>query len=287
MKRAALTTLLALSTIFVGAPAAAKPRPSVPPFKHVLVVVFENKERDEITGSAAAPTFASLAHRYAALTGYTGVAHPSLPNYLALVSGSTHGITDDCTDCRVSGASLADTLSAAGKTWKTYAEGLPSVGSTDASAGRYAKKHDPFLYFTHVLDRPQWLARVVPYTQLRADVRARRLPDFSLVVPDLCNDMHDCSVDTGDRWLKENIVPLLASPALAGGVVFVVFDEGRSSTGGGGSVAALAAGPAVKRGTTFKSAANHYSLLRTVEQAWDLPLLGRSAHVLPITGIWH
>jgi hypothetical protein len=258
----------------------------VPRFRHVIVVVFENKERGEILGNPAAPTFAALGRRYATLPGYTGVAHPSLPNYLALVSGSTQGITDDCTDCVVDGRSLADTLAAAHRTWKTYAEGLPSTGSTDAFAGRYAKKHDPFVYFRNVLDKPSWLDGVVPFGRLAADVRTRSLPDYSLVVPDMCNDMHDCSVATGDRWLEANVVPLLASPALAGSVVFVVFDEGTTSRGGGGNVTALAAGPAVRPGATFKAAVSHYSLLRTVEQAWGLPLLGKSAQARPITGIW-
>jgi hypothetical protein len=153
-------------------------------------------------------------------------------------------------------------------------------------AGRYAKKHDPFLYFRNVLDDPSWLDRVVPFGRLARDVRARSLPDYSLVVPDLCNDMHDCSVATGDRWLETNIVPLLSSRTLARSVVFVVFDEGTSSKGGGGSTAAFAGGPAVRPGATFASAANHYSLLRTVEQAWGLPLLGKSAQARPIVGIW-
>jgi hypothetical protein len=283
VRRASLGLLVVL---LLPAPAFAAAKPAVPHFKHVIVVVFENKERGAIAGNPAAPTFTALGRRYATLAGYTGVAHPSLPNYLALVSGSTQGITDDCTDCVVDGPSLADTLAAAHRTWKTYAEGLPSAGSTVASAGRYAKKHDPFVYFRSVLDTPSWLDGVVPFGRLAADVRARSLPDYSLVVPDLCNDMHDCSVATGDHWLATKIVPLLSSPALAGSVVFVVFDEGTSSKGGGGSIAAFAAGPAVRSGATFTPAVNHYSLLRTVEQAWGLPLLGQSAQARPITGIW-
>jgi len=284
VKRAAIVAALAATLVPVAASAAGKP--AVPLFRHVMVVVFENRERGAIAGSSAAPTFAALARRYATLTRYAAVAHPSLPNYLALVSGSTQGITDDCTDCVVDAPSLADSLAAAGRTWKTYAEGLPSAGSTAAFAGRYAKKHVPFLYFRNVLNRPAWLNRVVPYGRLAADVHARRLPDFALVVPDLCHDMHDCSVQNGDGWLKTNIVPLLSSPALARSVVFVVFDEGTSASGGGGNVVALAAGPAVRPGSTFTQPTSHYGLLRTVEQAWGLPLLGRSAQAAPITGIW-
>jgi hypothetical protein len=285
VKRAAIVaTLVAL--IVPLAASASRIAPAVPPFRHVLVVVFENKERGEVVGNAAAPTFASLSRRYASLTQYDAVAHPSLPNYLALVSGSPQGITSDCTDCVVDAPSLANSLAAAGRTWKTYAEGLPSPGSTVASAGRYAKKHDPFVYFRSVLDHPAWLRRVVPYSRLAADVRARRLPDYALVVPDLCNDMHDCSVRTGDGWLKANIVPLLSSPELAKSVVFVVFDEGSTGAGGGGNVVALATGPAVRPGSTFARPTNHYGLLRTIEQAWGLPRLGRSAQAAPITGIW-
>jgi phosphatidylinositol-3-phosphatase len=260
--------------------------PPVPRFTHVVVVVFENKERGEIVGSSEAPTFGELTRRYAAMTRYDAVAHPSLPNYLALVSGSTHGITTDCTACAVSGRSLADTLTGAGRSWKTYAEGLPRAGYTGAEDGAYAKKHDPFLYFRNVLARPSWMQRVVPFREFGHDARAGQLPDFALIVPNLCDDMHDCPVATGDRWLRKTVVPLLSSPSLAGGVVFVVFDEGTTGIGGGGNIDALALGPLVRPGARFTRPTSHYGLLRTIEQAWGLPLLGRSATVQPITGIW-
>ena len=218
--------------------------------------ITENEE-SSIAGNPAAPTFNALARRYATLTQYDAVAHPSLPNYLALVSGSTQGISSDCTDCVVGARSLADTLAAAGKTWKTYAEGLPYPGFTGASDGRYAKKHDPFLYFRDVADSRARRDRVVPLTRLPRDLARHRLPDFSLVIPNLCGDMHDCSVATGDAWLKGHVVPLLRSPALRGGVVFVVFDEGTSDTGGGGRVDALALGPTVRRGSRFGKPTNH------------------------------
>ncbi|HJQ75512.1 MAG TPA: alkaline phosphatase family protein [Gaiellaceae bacterium] len=258
----------------------------VPDFLHVVVVVFENREATSIAGNPDAPTFNALARRYATLSDYDAVAHPSLPNYLALVSGSTHGITSDCTDCVVRAASLADTLAAAGKTWKTYAEGLPHPGFTGGSAGRYAKKHDPFLYFRDVAGSRARRDRVVPFTQLARDLARRRLPDFSLVIPDLCDDMHDCSVATGDAWLRRNIVPLLHTPELFWGVVFVVFDEGTSNLGGGGRIEALALGGLVRRGTRFTRPTNHYGLLRTIEDAWNLPRLGLSRTARPIGGIW-
>ncbi len=268
------------------APTTTPPSVRVPTFTHVVLVVFENHEVTAIAGSPAAPTFNALARRYATLTSYNAVAHPSLPNYLALVSGSTQGISSDCTECIVEARNLADTLAAAGKTWKTYAEDLPYPGFTGPSAGRYAKKHDPFLYFRDIVYSRARRDRVVPFTRLARDLAARRLPDFSLLIPDLCHDMHDCSVATGDAWLKAHVVPLLRSPELRGGVIFVIFDEGTSDAGGGGRVDALALGPTVRRGSTFARVTNHYGLLRTVEDAWGLPRLGLSRTATPIGGIW-
>lgn len=268
------------------APTTTPPSVHVPTFTHVVLVVFENHELTAIAGSPAAPTFNALARRYATLTSYDAVAHPSLPNYLALVSGSTQGISSDCTECIVEARNLADTLAAAGKTWKTYAEDLPYPGFTGPSAGRYAKKHDPFLYFRDIVDSRARRDRLVPFTRLAGDLAAHRLPDFSLLIPNLCHDMHDCSVATGDAWLKAHVVPLLRSPELRGGVIFVIFDEGTSDAGGGGRVDALALGPTVRRGSTFARATNHYGLLRTVEDAWGLPRLGLSRTATPIGGIW-
>jgi acid phosphatase len=293
VRRGVALLLLALVAASCGggsagatAPTVAPPSVRLPAFTHVVVVVFENEEATSIAGSPDAPTFNALARRYATLTDYDAVAHPSLPNYLALVSGSTHGISSDCTDCVVHARNLSDTLAAAGKTWKTYAEDLPSPGFTGGSAGRYAKKHDPFLYFHDVLASRARRDRVVPFTRMALDLARHRLPDFSLVIPNLCDDMHDCSVATGDAWLKAHVVPLLSSGQLRGGVVFVVFDEGTSDTGGGGRIDALALGPTVRAHSRFTRATNHYGLLRTIEDAWGLPRLGLSRTGTPIGGIW-
>ena len=264
----------------------AQTREAIPSFDRVVVVVFENKEFDQVIGSPDAPTFRSLARRYALLTNYRAVAHPSLPNYIAMVSGSTQGVASDCTSCQVSAPNLADTLERAGMTWKTYAEGLPRAGFTGAEAGRYAKKHNPLVYFTDVVSSPDRLRRIVPLRSFARDLAAGRLPDFSLVVPDLCHDMHDCSVAAGDAWLRTFLRPLLGHPALRHGVVFLVFDEGVSDEGGGGHVPALVLGPLVRPGSRTSMPLDHYGLLRTIEGAWGLPLLGRSRGSPEITGIW-
>ena len=272
-----LLAAIAMLALCSGAQSAAQ---AVPPFNRVVVVVMENKARSEVLGNRAAPAFNAFARRGAVLSAYRGVTHPSLPNYLALVSGSTHGITSDCTTCTVAGLSLADTLEAKGLTWKTYAEGLPRPGWTGPYSGRYAKKHVPFLYFRRVLASPARLQRVVPLTQLARDRAAGKLPTFSLVVPDLCHDMHDCSVATGDAWLKRFLPPLLQLPGTA---VFVVFDESDSADPG---IPALALGPVVRPGSRYSRAMSHYGLLRTIEDGLGLRRLGLSARAAPITGIW-
>jgi phosphatidylinositol-3-phosphatase len=249
---------------------------------HIVVIVFENKEERQVIGSSAAPTFTAMARSYVQLTRYTAVTHPSLPNYLALVSGSTYGIRSNCTACVVSAPSLADTIEQAGRSWRTYAEGLPRPGYTGARAGRYAKKHVPFLYFRDVVSSPVRRKQIVPLPQLAADLESGSLPDFALVVPDLCHSMHDCPVRTGDRWLRTILPPLLQLPDT---VVFVTFDEGALRPGGN-HVAALALGSAVRPATRNAQRTGHYGLLRTIEAAWGLPLLGHSASAKPIAGIW-
>jgi acid phosphatase len=277
----AIACALLLFALFAGRAASAV-RP-VPAFQHVVLIVFENKESPSVLGSRAAPTFNAYARRYANLTRYYGITHPSLPNYLALVSGSTQGITTDCTDCAVDATSLADTVEASGRTWKTYLEGLPAPGYPGAGSGLYAKKHNPFAYFRSIASDPARRARLVPLSQLAVDVRAKALPSLSLVVPDLCHSMHDCSVSTGDAWLRAQVGRFLQLPKT---VVFVLFDEGISKTRGGGHTMALALGKTVRPGSRFTGVTSHYGVLRTIEQAWGLPLLGNSAHAAPITGIW-
>jgi phospholipase C len=221
--------------------------------------------------------------RYARATKYYGVTHPSLPNYLALVAGSTFGYTTNCVDCPLAGTSIADTIDASGRTWKAYAEGLPARGFLGGSNGRYAKKHNPFAYFSRIVDNPARRQQIVPLVELRTDVARAQLPDFAFVVPDLCSSMHDCSVRTGDAWLRRTVGPLLKLPHTA---IFITFDEGASNRRGGGYIPTLVAGTAVRRSSSFKLVTNHYGLLRTIEQAWALPRLGRSGRARPITGIW-
>jgi acid phosphatase len=252
-----LAVLLA-GALAVGAGVTARELPSP---AHVIVIVFENKDAAQ-ANARSAPALTALGRRYARLTNYVAVTHPSLPNYLALVSGSTHGITIDCTTCSVTGESIGDQLTRAGRTWAAYAEGYPSGPG-------FAKKHVPFLYFRRDAGHVRPLSRFDP----------RHLPDFAFVVPNLCHDMHDCSVATGDAWLKRFVAPVVHLPDT---VVFVVFDEGAR----GNHVAALALGTAVRPQSVFSLRIDHYGLLRTIEAMWGLPPLGAAASARTIDGIW-
>jgi phospholipase C len=261
----------------------------VPHFSHVVLIVMENKGFDQIIGNPDAPTINSLVWHYAFLTNYYAIAHPSEPNYLALASGSTQGILTDCTICAVNAPNLTDTLGAAGISWKLYAEDIPSPGFNGITFGLYARKHVPFLYFDDVLDNPSRRARIVSFGDWNNDLATGNLPRYSMVVPNLCNDMHSCPVRVGDAWLGRFLPPLLSSPEMKAGVVFIVFDEAQgpnASSHGGGRVAALVLGPLVRPGASSPQPLDHYSLLRTIEQSWGLPLLGDSATTAPISGIW-
>ena len=268
-------------------PSSQATKGAVPHFTHVVVVVFENRSSEAVLGYRGAPTFNRLAARFALLRNYRAVAHPSLPNYLALVSGSTHGIHNDCVSCLVGGASLADTIRQAGLTWRAYVEGYKGPGTRPAHPAPFFARI-PFLRFDGVTDSTRQQQDIQPISSFVKALRAGRLPNFSLVIPNLCHDMHNCSIATGDRWLRRFVGPLLRSPAMHRSALFVTFDEAESSDhlGGGGPVSTIVAGPLVRPHVQSDRPYNHYSLLRTIEDVWGLPRLGQSATAAPITGIW-
>lgn len=281
--RLAILALIALVAL-VGCDSGSGPSEPPPPkpsqvprskTSHVVVVVMENKERSDVMGASSAPYENRLAKRYASLPRIYGVRHPSLPNYLALVAGSTFGVSSDCTGCTQGGRTLVDQLEAAHVSWRAYMEGMPRACFTGGFAGRYAKKHNPFVYFRGVFERPKRCAKVVPARRLGADQRAARLPRFVFLTPDLCNDTHDCSVGHGDRYLSKRIPPLLRQLGPHGFLV-LTYDEGDSDVGccgglaRGGRIPTIVAGPDVRRGASPPGPYTTYSVLRTVEDAFHL-----------------
>jgi hypothetical protein len=254
------------------------PAPTLPALGHVFLIVMENKEAGSIIGSGQAPYINSLAARYGLATNYVAVAHPSEPNYLALWSGSTQGVTDDAVHDFSTGRTLADQLEAHGRAWHVAAQNVPLGCYTGATAsggedgpGTYARKHEPAVSWRSVSGSRDRCARITDFSHFDPN-----LGDLWLIVPNLCNDMHDCSIATGDRFLRSFLPTILRSAAFADGVVFLTFDEGTSGAGGGGKVATLVISPLAKPRFTSAVRHTHYSLLRTIEAAWGLPCLANA-----------
>ncbi|MBV9311763.1 MAG: hypothetical protein JOZ73_13095 [Solirubrobacterales bacterium] len=245
----------------------------------VAVIVMENEEFTDIIGSRQTPYINGLARSYALATSMFAVTHPSLPNYLALTGGTTAGIDSDCTDCSVAGSGLAGQLSAKRISWRAYMEDLPHACFTGAEAGRYAKKHDPFVYYQAVARNSRLCANVVPLVRLAGDERHKRLPRFVWITPNLCHDMHDCAPPVGDRFLAQTVPPLLRALGPRG-LLFITWDEGSSDSGccrlaAGGHIATILAGPVTRAGARLRRATDHYSVLQTIE---DLFRVRRLAH---------
>ena len=257
---------------------------TIPKFSHVLIVIIENKEFGEVIGNPRMPNLNRWAGEYALLTHYYAITHPSLPNYLALVSGDFFGIQSDCVDCFVDGPSLPDLLEASGRSWKAYIEGLPAAGFLGSYSGRYAMKHNPFVYFNAVRKDPARLTRsVVRLAELADDLDKNALPDYAFIVPDMCNSAHDCGVEVTDAWLGGVVGSILKSPAFnASSLLVLTFDEGATDRGccglaKGGWIATVLISPLVKPGFKDATPYSHYSLLKTILRSWALGDLGHTA----------
>lgn len=247
------------------------PRPA-----HVVVAIFENKNAQAILGSAEAPYLTQLAASGVTFTDAHGVRHPSQPNYLALFSGSTQGVTDDRCPQTFSGDNLAAQLAGAGESFVGYSEDLPRPGSTVCKSGNYARKHNPWVDF------PGLPASVnQPLSAWPADFA--KLPTVSFVVPNLCNDMHDCAVASGDAWARRVLDPYVTWARAHDSLLIVTFDE---SEGGSGAnhIATFVVGAGVPQATVGQRI-DHYSVLRTLEEMYGLPPLGEAANAQPLSGI--
>ncbi len=322
--------ILALSVVLVGATRA--PASQVAHFDHIFVIVEENHSAERIVGSDAAPTITQYAKTYGYASQFFAETHPSEPNYVAIVGGSTYGIRDDDAyychandsrpSCRnsdrpgyanhtIDKQSLASLMDASGLTWKNYNEDLPAPGSLAVSSHLYASKHDGFINFASVQNDPKLAQKLVGFDRLYDDLRTGNVPNFSLIVPNLCDEMHgtgniadglDCSyavqnrlIGRGDANIKKIVEAIMASPvwnAKGNSAIVVTFDEddggGRSgccgndpndpSNIGGGHIATVVITNHGPRGVVDATPYNHYSLLRTVQDAFGLrPLLGRAS----------
>ena len=261
------------------------PAPSVR-FGHVFVVVEENANFSDVIANPALPYLNGLANQYALAANYFANAHPSIPNYFELTTGQILTLIDASTPRTfpVDSENVVRDLLAAGKSWKSYAEDIPSVGYTGGDSGRYAVRHNPLAYFTDVQNDTKQVQNLVPFSQFATDLNTANLPNFSFIVPNLCNDAHDCSLATSDAWLKANIDPLIQSSQFQkDGLLIILFDEADTLdlTSGGGHVAAVVVSPRAKRG--YKSIAfyQHQSVLRLTLEGLGVTRLPGDAATAP------
>ena len=259
---------------------------NIPQFSHVFIVVEENHSYNSVIGNGNMPYLNGLANQYCLATNFFANAHPSIPSYFMLTTGQTLTLLDFETpqSFPVSQDNVVRELIAAGKTWKSYAEDLPAIGYTRGDSGKYAVRHNPLAYMTDVQNNAAQARNLVPFTQFPADLPTANLPDYSSIVPNLCNDAHDCPLSTADNWLKANIDPLIASPMFQkDGLLIIVFDEANDQdfTGGGGHVAAVIVSPQAKRG--YKSIAfyQHQSVLRLMLEGLGVTKLPGAAASAP------
>ena len=290
-----------LAPLAAPQPAPARPVPSLHQVHRVFVIVMENLG---YRAAMAVPALRSLAERYASASQYYATTHPSLPNYIALTSGGTYGITTDCWYCQLAVPNLGEELSAKGVSWGAYMQGLPASCWLGPwwPPGDYAGKHDPFRYYTDIVTSPALCQHIQPLGALSARLAGplSAVPRFVWITPNLCNDGHDCPAVQAAAWLSAEVAAITASPAWKdGGFLVVTWDEGNGAdrrgvdaagkvvpNGGGGHVLTLVISPLVRKGLVIATPLNHLSLLKTVEEIFNLPKLGatRPANLADLSG---
>ena len=236
----------------------------------------ENHAREEVIGNPAAPYLTALAARGRDFTNSHAVTHPSQPNYLALYSGSTQGSTDDSCPHTFGGGNLGEQLISAGYSFAGYSEGMPTSGYIGCAAGGYARTHNPWVDFAAV---PAASNRT--FAQFPHDYAT--LPTVAIVVPDLCHDMHDCPVGIGDAWLAGNIDRYARWATTHDSLLVLTFDEDDGSTDN--QIPTLLVGPMLTPGSDPQHI-DYYTLLRTLEDLYQLPALGQAAARTPISDAW-
>jgi acid phosphatase len=248
----------------------------------VVIAVFENTSYTTVAGNRDAPYLNEVMKRAAVFANAHGVTHPSQPNYIALFSGSTQGVTDDHCPVDFTGKpNLGRQLLDAGLSFTGYSEDLPSPGYLGCSSARYAAKHNPWVDFDNVPARANQPYSAFPTGASPTDFG--KLPTVSFVIPNLCNDMHDCGTAAGDRWAKSHLDPYLRWAEEHNSILVVTFDENDNSPRN--QILTLFAGAGVKAGV-YDESVDHYRVLRTLEAFYGLAPIGEAARTAPITDVW-
>jgi phosphatidylinositol-3-phosphatase len=244
----------------------------IPRFSTVFTIVLENRSFGSVIGNRNAPYLNGLAQQYALAENYWGTRHPSLPNYIVMVSGDTCGIADDHgPDVHMQTApNLADQLERAGLTWRAYMESMDTPCQTHGTH-LYAVRHDPFLYFRSVLENTSLCTeRIVPFTEFAADLTGAPRK-FMWITPNIQSDGHSASLAHADQWLSEVVPTILESAAWQdGGVLFITWDEGSRHDN---RIPMIVVSPLVIPGARSQNRYDHRSYLATVEDGLGLPRL--------------
>lgn len=268
-------TLLLFVSQILSAQSAEGPA-TLPLPSHVVVVMEENHSYSEIIGSSQAPYINTLASEGALFTSSYGVGHPSEPNYLAIFSGSTQGVTSDACPLTFSTSNLGHELVASKRKFTGYSEGLPSPGSKVCTSGEYARKHVPWTDFSDLASSVNQ-----PFTAFPTNYA--NLPTISFVMPDLLDDMHDGTIQQGDTWLNRHLSAYVNWAKTNNSLLIVTWDEDDGSAGN--HIATIFVGPMVKPGK-YSEKISHYNVLRTLEAIYGVPYLGKAASVTTITDVW-
>jgi hypothetical protein len=272
-----------LAALACGFFAPAVRAAGVPAFKHVMVVIFENQD---VGPTERQPFFARLAKQGALFTDFHAEAHPSQPNYIALTSGNTQGVTSDG-KVDLDARNVADLVEAKGKTWKVYVEDWPGDCYAGSTKGRYARKHNPFISYTDISSDATRCANIVDAGELNDDVAAGALPDYAFYVPNMDDDAHDTNLDYADNWYSTTFGPLLTDPRFSDGMLLVTTFDESTTTEPGNVIYTSMWGDMVKPGSAFGDRSSHYTLLSTIEAGLGLgDLGGTDASTSPATGIW-
>ncbi|MCZ8515210.1 acid phosphatase [Paenibacillus filicis] len=245
------------------------------PVDHIVVVIEENHSYNQIVGNTQAPFLQSLIGRGALFTNAHGIGNPSQPNYFALFSGSTQNVKDDSCKGPFSADNLATELMKANLSFAGYSEGLPSAGFTGCSSGGYARKHNPWAQFTNV---PKEMNK--PMTEFPSDYT--KLPTVSIVVPTLQNDMHDGTIQEADSWLKKYMEAYVSWADKNRSLFIITWDEDNSNKN---HIPVIMVGPMIKAGA-YPDPINHYHVLRTIEDLYQLHPLGETKKVQAQSAIW-
>jgi len=239
---------------------------SQPTFSHVFLLVEENHSYSEVIGNASMPYLNSLASQYGLATQYFADGHPSLPDYLMLTTGRAETFDDNFSGT-ITDDNIVRKVITAGKSWKAYAESIPSAGYLGADAAPYVRRHNPFTYLSDVQQDSSQAANIVPFSQFASDLASNTLPQFSFITPNTDHDAHDGTLAAADAWLQSNIGRLLASSAFkSSGLLIITFDESENTDvdHGGGHVATVIISSKSKANFQSQTVYQHQSTLRLV-----------------------